>query len=207
MHLALLSSRLPRIVSEGDEDPLFNDDWEASTYLYPYRKGTKSRVDRPPITLLVITVGENVVFDPSKEEVAAAEGIIAVSACEMSTSTYAQPSEASAAAVGGGVLLDASIVKSVPKQLQLLALRTVDPPARSTPLGIPNALNSTTGGAAPVSTIDALVQREGMDVEGVWTPPRGGVKRAMIARIIKATVETGGVGEEVMDALEGFTGG
>ncbi|KAI6892223.1 hypothetical protein KC334_g13526, partial [Hortaea werneckii] len=34
-HLALLSTRLPALVSERDEDPLFNDDWEASTFLYP----------------------------------------------------------------------------------------------------------------------------------------------------------------------------
>ena len=34
-HLALLATRLPKLTSEGDEDPMFDDDWDASTFLYP----------------------------------------------------------------------------------------------------------------------------------------------------------------------------
>lgn len=205
VHLALLSARLPRLISEGDEDPLFDDDWEASTFLYPQKRGSKARIDKPPITLLVVTVGDNILFDPSKEEVAAAEAIVAISACELSTSST--ESRLEGAAVGGGVRLDVGTTAPSTRQLQLLAIRMVDPPARSTPLGIPNALNSATGGTAPVSTLETLAAREAMDVEGVWSPPRGGVKRTMIGRIIKATITKGGVGEEVMEALESFTGG
>ncbi|KAJ9648008.1 Exosome complex component rrp42 [Coniosporium tulheliwenetii] len=69
-HLALLSSRLPRLKSELDEDPLFDDDWDASNFLYPLASNTPTkstaRADRPPITLLVIAVGQNIIFDPSK---------------------------------------------------------------------------------------------------------------------------------------------
>ncbi len=81
-HLALLATRLPRLKSEGDEDPLFDDDWEASTYLYtpppPPSVGTSSPSGpRPPTTLLVITVGDNIIFDPSKEELAVADVALA----------------------------------------------------------------------------------------------------------------------------------
>ncbi|KAF2094613.1 hypothetical protein NA57DRAFT_46143, partial [Rhizodiscina lignyota] len=189
MHLALLSARLPRLISEGDEDPLFDDDWEASTYLYPFRKDSKDRIDKPPITLLVVTVGDNILFDPSKEELAAAEGVLAVSAGEVASASN-EPGED----------------ESNSRPLQLLAVRTVDPPSRLTQLGVPNSLNSATGGAAPVSSVEFLAAREGMEAEGVWTPPRGGIKRATMGKIVKAVIEKGGVGEEVMAALEGFTG-
>ena len=69
-HLALLSTRLPRLKSEADEDPLFDDDWEASERLYIE--------GRPPITLLVMAVASNIIFDPSREELAVAECVLAV---------------------------------------------------------------------------------------------------------------------------------
>ena len=34
-HLALLNTALPALLSTGDEDPLFNDDWAAAEPLYP----------------------------------------------------------------------------------------------------------------------------------------------------------------------------
>lgn len=41
------------------------------------------------------------------------------------------------------------------------------------------------------------------EVEGVWRPRRGGVKRSVIARMIKTVLSKGGVGEEVLEGLEG----
>ncbi len=41
-----------------------------------------------------------------------------------------------------------------------------------------------------------------MGKEGVWTPPRGGVKRGVIKRMIEMVVKEGGVATEVLDGLE-----
>jgi exosome complex component RRP42 len=163
---------LPQLKSEGDEDPLFDDDWEASNYIYPHdSKG--ARVDRPPITLLVVTVGSNFIFDPTKEELAVAEAVVALSAGTSHTSN---------------------------KNLRLLAIRIVDPPSRLTPPGIPNSLNSASG-SAPLPSEEAFAAREGTDERGVWNPPRGGMKRGVLAAIIRAVIGPGGVAEEVMDGL------
>jgi len=43
--------------------------------------------------------------------------------------------------------------------------------------------------------------------EGVWRPPRGGMKRGLVSRVVKMVCEKGGVGEEVLDGLEGLDGG
>ena len=171
-HLALLSARLPKLKSEGDEDPLFDDDWEASTYLYPYdKKGV--RVDRPSITLLVMSVGSNFIFDPSKEELAVAEAVVAVSA---------------------GVSANG-------KTLRLLSLRTIDPPSRTAPPGMPNALNHIAMGTTALPPLEAFAARESTQDKGVWNPPRGGMKRQVVSQIIKAVLEPGGVAEEVMEGL------
>jgi exosome complex component RRP42 len=166
---------LPKLKSEGDEDPLFEDDWEASTYLYP-RDERGARVERPPITLLVIAVGPNFIFDPSKEELAVAEAVIALSAGTANSATG-------------------------DNNLRLLSIRTIDPPSRLTPPGIPNALNSAATGSAPLPPDEQFAAREGTDELGVWNPPRGGMKRAVLAGIIKAVIEPGGVAQEVMDGL------
>ncbi|KAI9710946.1 MAG: hypothetical protein M1820_002383 [Bogoriella megaspora] len=181
-HLALLSTRLPRLISDADENPLFDDDWHASTYLYPRSdatSGPQQQRDRPAITLLVMSVGENIVFDPSREELAVAECVVAISVGE-------------AAAEAG----------DVEKRLRLLAIRTIDPPSRLTPPGVPDAMNSATGGEAPTGSREALALREGVEQRGVWRPPRGGVRRGVLGRMIKMAVERGGVGEEVLEALE-----
>jgi exosome complex component RRP42 len=176
-HLALLSARLPKLKSEGDEDPLFDDDWEAATYLYPYnKKGV--RVDRPPITLLVMSVGSNFIFDPSKEELAVAEAVVAVSA-----------GAADAAAANAS------------ENLRLLSLRTIDPPSRLSPPGLPNALNHVAMGTQPLPPLEAFAARESTQDKGVWNPPRGGMKRQVVGQIIKAVLEPGGVAEEVMEGL------
>jgi len=170
------------LVSEGDEDPLFSDDWDASTFLYPSDpsapQASNRRIERPPITLLVISVGNNVLFDPSKEELAVAEGVLAVSVGEVSGASNTS-------------------------KLQLLSIRSVDPPARLTPSGIPNALNPATGGTAPTSIHDAIAVRESMDASGVWSPPRGGIKRGLLGSIVKVILEENGVASEVLEGLNG----
>lgn len=182
-HLALLSTRLPKLKSEGDEDPLFDDDWDASVYVYP--RNLQALHARPPVTLLVMAVKDNIIFDPSKEELAVAEVVLAVSVGERSQGR-------------GGSGMD---VDGKSRDLRLLSVRTIDPPSRLTAPGVPNALNTATGGAAP-TTEQAASQREIMEDEGVWQPPRGGAKRKLIAAMIQKVLEHGGVAEEVLDGLD-----
>ena len=184
-HLALLSTRLPALKSELDEDPLFNDDWEASTPLYPRsskssstKQSTKSPYQsRPPITLLVMAIGPNILFDPTREELTVADAVLAVSI----TTSLATTTDTS-------------------DSLQLLSIRTIDPPSRLTTSGIPDAFNSATGGGQGGEK--DVGQREG-DQEGVWRPPRGGMKRGLVGRIMGLVFGKGGVGEEVLAGLEG----
>jgi exosome complex component RRP42 len=184
-HLALLSTRIPRLKSELEEDPLFDDDWEASLFLYP--RGKKSRGHaRPPVTLLVMAVQDNIIFDPSKEELAVAEVVLAVSVGERSTKTTESDTEAM------------EVDSQLARDLRLLSVRTIDPPSRLTPPGVPNFLNTATGGSAAGS----VQQSENTETEGVWQPPRGGAKRKMIAAMIQKVLEKGGVGEEVLDGLD-----
>lgn len=197
-HLALLSARLPCLKSEADEDPMFDDDWDASVYLYPRKpqSTTSKSYAKPSITLLVMSVGTNVIFDPSKEELAVADIVLAVSVAERSSSS----TSTEAMDIDSGS-------KKTQRELRLLAVRTIDPPSRLTPPGLPNFLNSATGGNAITSTQEAVLQREksGEDgeTEGVWQAPRGGAKRKMVARMIGMVLERGGVVEEVLDGLEG----
>lgn len=184
-HLALLSTRLPRLKSEGDEDPLFDDDWDASIFLYP--RSSQKAIARPPITLLVMAVQDNIIFDPSKEELAVADVVLAVSVGEATSS---------------GSEGDAMDVDSTGRELKLLAVRTIDPPSRLTLPGVPNTRNTATGGAAASTTEQASTQRETMEEEGVWQPPRGGAKRKLIAAMIQKVLEPKGVAEEVLDGLD-----
>ena len=81
IHLALRDTRVPRLKSEGEEDPLADDDWEASAHLYgkPGKgRGRSLAAGVPAVTLLVMVVGENVVFDPTGTELAVADGVFAV---------------------------------------------------------------------------------------------------------------------------------
>lgn len=170
-HLALLSTRLPRLKSEGDEDPMFDDDWDASTFLYPRSDGARSTAaaTRPPITLLVVAVGDNVIFDPAREELAVADTALAVSVAEVPWTSE------------GG---------KKGRQLRLLSMRTVDPPSRLTPPGVPQAGMAT--GA-----------QSGGPVPGVWKAPLGGTKFGVVDAIVQAVLEKGGVADEVLDGLEG----
>lgn len=183
-HLALLDARLPRLVSDPGDDPLFDDDWAAAVPLYACAAGAA----RPPVALLVMTVGANVFFDPGREELAVADAVLAVSVA---------PSH-------GGV--------------RLLAIRTIDPPSRLTPPGIPNSINpatqvapsKTTGAAmgsessgAPTSAAQEIVAQR--DRDNLWAPRRGGVKRSLVAAIVQMVVRKGGVGEEVVEGLAAVT--
>lgn len=180
-HLALLSTKLPKLKSQGEEDPFFDDDWAVAEYLYPrssagLKQSGLSQHVRPPVTLLVISVGENVIFDPSREEIAVADAVLAISVTRDDSS----------------------------EGLKLLSIRTIDPPSRLTQPGIPNSENVNMLGAASLSDDPAVSQSVGQEeVPGVWRPRRGGVKRSVIAGMIKTVLKKGGVGEEVLEGLEG----
>ncbi|KFY62845.1 hypothetical protein V496_04363, partial [Pseudogymnoascus sp. VKM F-4515 (FW-2607)] len=162
-YLALLSTRLPALKSERDEDPLFNDDWDAAVPLYP-RDGATSA--RPPVTILVVAVGENVLFDPSKEELAVADAVLAVSVADRAAKGVDE---------GGDVDMQGGEARK--RDIRLLSARTIDPPARLTPPGVPNYLNTATGG-------DAAAKVESGGEEGVWSARRGGTGREMVKRMV-----------------------
>lgn len=183
-HLALLSTRLPRLKSEGNEDPAFDDDWDASQYLYT-RAQIKSHhtivAQRPPVTLLVIAVGENVIFDPSRAEIAVAEAIIAVTV--------------------GDERNEDSPDRNGIRSLRLLSIRTIDPPSRLTQPGIAQDSKTATNGGS--SEPAEQPETRDADVSGVWKPLRGGIKTSIILHMAKMILREGGVGEDVLNGLEG----
>lgn len=189
-HLALLATRLPKLKSEGDEDPMFDDDWEASTFLYPRDGGSAG--SRPPITLLVVAVGSNIIFDPAREELAVAEAALAVSVSEVR-----EEKQSSGMDVDSG------------RQLRLLSMRTVDPPSRLTPPGVPNSMNIATtsteagSGASTPQPKQQQQQQDFVSTEGVWKAPLGGTKFGVLDAIIQAVLEKGGVADDILDGLDG----
>lgn len=179
-----MSTKLPKLKSQGEEDPFFDDDWAVAEYLYPRvslspvgKKSARSSFVRPPVTLLVISVGDNIIFDPNREEIAVADAVLAIS--------ITRDSEAG--------------------NLKLLSIRTVDPPSRLTQPGVPNSENvSMLGAVAPTEDVAVLNPATGEEeVPGVWRPRRGGVKRSVIVEMVKTALKKGGVGEEVLEGLEG----
>ncbi|KAB5582378.1 ribosomal protein S5 domain 2-type protein [Coniochaeta sp. 2T2.1] len=197
-HLALLATRLPRLKSEGDEDPLFDDDWAVADYLYPRVAG--KAVSRPPLTLLVMAVGNNIIFDPAKEELAVADVALAVSVGE------AIPASSLSSKTGSKQRMEIDTGISGGRNLRLLSVRTIDPPSRLTPPGVPNEKNTAYGAAAAVTakTQNQAEARtaETESVEGVWKAPRGGAKVLVMAALVDKCLERGGVADEVFDALE-----
>ncbi|KKA27809.1 hypothetical protein TD95_003918 [Thielaviopsis punctulata] len=178
-HLALLSARVPKLISEGDEDPMFSDDWNASKPLYsPADHGSS-----PPITLLVVSIGNNIIFDPSQQELAVAETALAVSVAKYTADTGAE--------------------KAPSSDIRLLAVRTVDPPSRLTAPGVPNSENSAVPTQAPA--VKKVVAREdiGKPEPGVWRAPQGGARFGLLEKIISKVLEAGGVVDEVFDGLAG----
>lgn len=159
---------------------MFDDDWESSVFLYP-REGA-SEGTRPPITLLVVTVGDNVIFDPTKEELAVAETALAVSVAEVRRE---RPR--------GGMEVD-----SKGRELKLLSIRTIDPPSRLTPPGVPNGIATTATEGKPGPNLPSETP-----VTGVWKAPLGGTKFTVVDGIIQAVLEKGGVADEVLDGLDG----
>ncbi|CAJ2511826.1 Uu.00g074510.m01.CDS01 [Anthostomella pinea] len=193
-HLALLATRLPRLKSEADEDPMFDDDWAASQFIYP-RQGDDNTSPstsgtRPPITLLVMAVGDNIIFDPSKEELAVADSALAVSVGETTGDA------------DGAVDVDEEGKAS--RNLRLLSVRTIDPPSRLTAPGIPNAVNAAAWGQGAVVAKDPGARAAETDeVEGVWKAPRGGAKIAVLGAMVAKVLEKGGVADEVLEGLYG----
>lgn len=205
-HLALLATRLPHLKSEGDEDPLFDDDWAMADYLYP-RKASKA-LSRPPLTLLVMAVGDNIIFDPAKEELAVADVALAVSVGE-AVPASASSTSLSQAGRGKKMDLDRPTARGVGdvdggRNLRLLSVRTIDPPSRLTPPGVPNAANTAYGAGAEKASQKQAEGRtvEAVSVEGVWKAPRGGAKVLVMAAMVDKCLEKGGVADEVFDALE-----
>lgn len=82
-------------------------------------------------------------------------------------------------------------------------MRTIDPPSRLTAPGVPRDINSASGAAATATAAEVLAAREKDEGKTVWRAPRGGVRRAVVAEVVKAVVAKGGVGEEVLGGLEG----
>ncbi|KAK3315041.1 ribosomal protein S5 domain 2-type protein [Apodospora peruviana] len=196
-HLALLSTRLPRLKSEGDEDPFFDDDWAAAPYLYPRRKGDSGKAtSKPPVSLLVMAVGNSIIFDPSKEELAVADVALAVSIGEALSSS--STSLGKKATTEDAMNLDDGEGRS----LRLLSVRTIDPPSRLTPPGVPNATNSAYGAATATQKQPEARTAELEAVEGVWKAPRGGAKPLVMAALVQKVLEKGGVADEVLDALD-----
>lgn len=113
--------------------------------------------------------------DPGWEEIAVAEGLVVVV-------VIASPAAASAASdEDGGV------------GVRVLGVRTLDPPARGTGVG---TLEGGTIG------IEALGERDREAAgTGCWRPPRGGLTRGTLAKVMEMVLEKGGVGEEVLEGL------
>ncbi|KAI5291295.1 hypothetical protein KEM54_005525 [Ascosphaera aggregata] len=210
-HLALICTKLPRLISKDEEDPMFDDDWDAAEWLYPRaptsRSTTKTTSEqiipfRPPVTLLVISVGENIIFDPTQDEISVADAVFAISVVsDTSVST---------------IVPEATGLMPSPKgqqaPLKLISIRTVDPPARMTNHGVLNSENpafpdqaeTASGGtmASGIGSAPAKGEESKAVIDGVWKPRTGGVKREVISRIVKMVVKKGGVGEDVLQGLE-----
>ena len=187
IHLALLATRLPRLKSEGDEDPLFDDDWDASPFLY----SAENKGGRPPVTLLVTAVGDNILFDPSKEELAVADVAVAISLAEAPATRRSEKMP----------------VDFSGRNLRLLSIRVIDPPSRLTPSSSSDVATAaadgsmTTTKSVPDSRPEARVA-DSEAVDGVWKAPRGGTRVAVLSAIIQKVLERGGVADEVVDALD-----
>jgi exosome complex component RRP42 len=177
---------------------MFDDDWAASNFIYNRSSdGTSSAPgSRPPITLLVMAVGDNIIFDPSREELAVADSALAVSVGEVVTSDDTDGND-------DGMDVDSKTAGA--RNLRLYSVRSIDPPSRLTAPGVPNAVNAAAWGgkdAAPAKDPGARAA-ETADVEGVWKAPRGGVKIGVLGAMVAKVMEKGGVADEVLEGLEG----
>src|SRR5690606_23210135 len=101
---------------------------------------------RPPITLLVMAVGNNILFDPSKEELAVADVALAVSVTSSSEQAQQQQQQQDQD-MSDGSAVDKKTQQKPSRNLRLLSIRTIDPPSRLTPPGVANAANAAYGAA------------------------------------------------------------
>ena len=151
-----------------------------------------------------MAMGQNIIFDPSREELAVADAVLAVSVGYHHNHNH-DPSR----------ILIPSSTKSEPRrdqaELRLLSIRTIDPPSRLTQPGLPDSVNSATGGGGgggggggTGGGRDGKGKDDNVDNDdGVWRPPVGGMKRGLVGRVVGMVLGKGGVGEEVMAGLGG----
>ncbi|KAF1365048.1 hypothetical protein EJ07DRAFT_98285 [Lizonia empirigonia] len=84
---------------------------------------------------------------------------------------------------------------------RIVALRAIDPPSHLTAPGVANALNPATGSSAQAPS---NMLQEMLCEKGVWSPPRGGVKRGLVSAVSRVVVERGGMADELIAALGGI---
>ena len=87
--------------------------------------------------------------------------------------------------------------------IRILNVRTIDPPARLSTPGVSDQLNPATGATeGPVIGASAVEQAK---KEEPWRPPRGGLKRGLVKKVMEMVLKEGkgGVGKEVLDGLRG----
>jgi exosome complex component RRP42 len=121
-------------------------------------------------------VGNNILFDPSKEEIAVAESVMAIS--------IGFPKKSNDKTDIG----------------RILSMRSIDPPSRLTPPGVPNSVNTTTT-AQQFSVQDIIAARESSSDRGVWNPPRGGLPRVLVTRIM-ASILGDGIIRDIVAGLD-----
>ena len=131
-----------------------------------------------------MAVGTNIIFDPSKEELAVADVALAISVGERPRGK------------------DQSSTSVASRNLRLLSVRTIDPPSRLTPPGVPNSANAANDPSAAYKLPEARASETG-PVPGVWKAPRGGAKVAVLAAMTQKVLMKGGIVDEVLDGLEG----
>lgn len=178
---------------------MFDDDWAASQFIYPRQSSAirTSAGSRPPITLLVMAVGDNIIFDPSKEELAVADTALAVSVGETGVLPVDDAREEAM-----DVDVDEGATRTG-RNLRLLSVRTIDPPSRLTAPGVPNSVNAAAWGQGEPAAKDPGARAAETDnVEGVWRAPRGGAKVSVLGAMVQKVLEKGGVAEEVLEGLE-----
>ncbi|KAL7788496.1 arginine-tRNA-protein transferase [Trichoderma afarasin] len=120
------------------------------------------------------------------EELAVADSALAVSLCEVRTQREQ-----------GGMEVDSG------RELRLVSMRTIDPPSRLTPPGVPSTANLAASGTSDTTQQKQQQRAEEHPQEGVWKAPLGGTRFAVLDSIMQAVLEKGGVADEVLDGLEG----
>lgn len=92
IYLALLSTRLPKLISSTDDSaaaeiPVFDDDWSNSVplsgSLFQDNENSTKDIDmdfwKPPLLFVFAIIGDNILIDPSIEEEAVADGGFVIS--------------------------------------------------------------------------------------------------------------------------------